>query len=166
MRKEHLKEDIIHVRVNKEEKEEVSQILEALGTNLSAVINMMIRNIILYKGIPFDVVLPKEENRKELSDEDNRTAEAENISLSNQEEKPEDFPNNDFSQHGMEGAAVSEQESLVNLNEDKDVFDTSDLDEMEGLLGISLRSVSASGEKRSIEKKQLNENLSIMSLLD
>lgn len=41
--------------VGKESKEKASEILERLGTNLSAVVNMMIKQIILTEGIPFEV---------------------------------------------------------------------------------------------------------------
>ena len=49
----------MHIRVNKEVREEAEQILKSLGTNLSAVFELMLRQIILTRGIPFSVVLPE-----------------------------------------------------------------------------------------------------------
>ena len=45
----------LQVRVNEEDKAKASAILEELGTNLSAVVNMMIRQIILTESIPFEI---------------------------------------------------------------------------------------------------------------
>ena len=46
---------VLQVRVNTKDKEKASEILESLGTNVSAVVNMLIRQIIITEGIPFDV---------------------------------------------------------------------------------------------------------------
>ena len=46
---------LLQVRTSAEDKEKASEILENLGTNLSAVVNMMIKQIILTEGIPFEV---------------------------------------------------------------------------------------------------------------
>ncbi len=48
---------LLQVRTSAEDKEKASEILEKLGTNLSAVVNMMIKQIILTEGIPFEVKL-------------------------------------------------------------------------------------------------------------
>ena len=45
----------LQVRVNEDDKERASQIRENLGTNLSTVVNMMIKQIILTESIPFEV---------------------------------------------------------------------------------------------------------------
>ncbi|MCH4006299.1 MAG: type II toxin-antitoxin system RelB/DinJ family antitoxin [Eubacterium sp.] len=50
----------IQIRTDAEDKKEASEILNALGTNLSAVLNMTIKQIILQRRIPFDVALPEE----------------------------------------------------------------------------------------------------------
>ena len=50
----------IQIRTDEKDKKEASEILSALGTNLSAVLNMTIKQIILQRRIPFDVALPKE----------------------------------------------------------------------------------------------------------
>ena len=46
---------LLQVRTSAEDKEKASEILEKLGTNLSAVVNMMIKQIILTEGIPFEI---------------------------------------------------------------------------------------------------------------
>lgn len=46
---------LLQVRTSEEDKEKASKILENLGTNLSAVVNMMIKQIIITEGIPFEV---------------------------------------------------------------------------------------------------------------
>lgn len=46
---------LLQVRTSLEDKEKASEILEKLGTNLSAVVNMMIKQIILTESIPFEV---------------------------------------------------------------------------------------------------------------
>lgn len=48
---------LLQVRTSTEDKEKASEILEGLGTNLSAVVNMMLKQIILTKGIPFQVTM-------------------------------------------------------------------------------------------------------------
>lgn len=44
-------------RTDKNSKEEASAILKSLGTDLSSVFNMCMRQITIQKGIPFDVNL-------------------------------------------------------------------------------------------------------------
>ena len=44
---------LLQIRTSAEDKEKASEILNKLGTNLSAVVNMMIKQIILTEGIPF-----------------------------------------------------------------------------------------------------------------
>lgn len=46
---------LLQVRTSAEDKEKASKILENLGTNLSAVVNMLIKQIILTEGIPFEI---------------------------------------------------------------------------------------------------------------
>lgn len=45
--------------MNEEDKEKASEILEGLGTNLSAVTKMMVKQIIINGSIPFKVSLDK-----------------------------------------------------------------------------------------------------------
>lgn len=46
---------LLQVRTSAKDKEKASAILEKLGTNLSAVVNMLIKQIIITEGIPFEV---------------------------------------------------------------------------------------------------------------
>ena len=46
---------LLQVRTSPEDKEKASEILDKLGTNLSAVVNMMIKQIILTESIPFEI---------------------------------------------------------------------------------------------------------------
>lgn len=46
---------LLQVRTSAEDKEKASAILEKLGTNLSEVVNMLIKQIIITEGIPFEV---------------------------------------------------------------------------------------------------------------
>lgn len=46
---------LLQVRTSGEDKEKASEILEKLGTNLSAVVNMLIKQIIIKEVIPFEV---------------------------------------------------------------------------------------------------------------
>ena len=48
---------MLQVRTNAADREKAAEILEALGTNLSAVVNMLIKQIILTQSIPFEVKL-------------------------------------------------------------------------------------------------------------
>ena len=48
---------MLQVRTNAADREKAAEILEALGTNLSAVVNMLIKQIIMTKSIPFEVKL-------------------------------------------------------------------------------------------------------------
>ena len=56
----------IQVRADENDKEMASEILDKLGTNLSAVINMLLKQIIMTKSIPFAVKL----NNNIYSEED------------------------------------------------------------------------------------------------
>ncbi len=47
----------LQVRVDEKDKEKAAEILEHLGTNLSAVVNMMIKQIIITRSIPFEIKL-------------------------------------------------------------------------------------------------------------
>ena len=45
----------IQVRTNQNDKEQASAILDKLGTNISTVVNMLLKQIIMTKGIPFEI---------------------------------------------------------------------------------------------------------------
>lgn len=61
-----MKNNVVHVRVNSELKNNVEMILDNLGVSLSYAINMYLKQIEAKRGIPFDVVLPSEEKSKEI----------------------------------------------------------------------------------------------------
>lgn len=48
----------LQVRTNEADKQQAGEILEQLGTNFSAVVNMLLKQIIITKSIPFKVELP------------------------------------------------------------------------------------------------------------
>ena len=47
----------LQVRVDEKDKEKAAEILGHLGTNLSAVVNMLIKQIIITRSIPFEIKL-------------------------------------------------------------------------------------------------------------
>ena len=50
----------LYARIEPEVKEEAEMILESLGVSVSAAINMFYKQIILQRGLPFDVKIPVE----------------------------------------------------------------------------------------------------------
>jgi addiction module RelB/DinJ family antitoxin len=48
---------LLQVRTDPADREKAVEILEALGTNLSAVVNMLIKQIIMTRSIPFEIKL-------------------------------------------------------------------------------------------------------------
>lgn len=46
---------LLQVRTSEEDKTKAAEILESLGTNLSTVVNMLLKQIIITEGIPFEV---------------------------------------------------------------------------------------------------------------
>lgn len=53
---------VTNIRVNREDKEMVDKILQELGLNFSSIINLLMKQIILTKGVPFSIVIPQEES--------------------------------------------------------------------------------------------------------
>ena len=53
----------LQVRVDEKDKEQAAQILDGLGTNLSTVVNMLIKQIIITESIPFDIKLGRNAGR-------------------------------------------------------------------------------------------------------
>lgn len=51
----------LYARIEPEVKEEAEQILQTLGISVSSAINMYYKQIILQRGIPFEVKIPKAE---------------------------------------------------------------------------------------------------------
>ena len=50
-----MEKTFLQVRTDTKDKEQASAILEELGTNLSSVVNMLLKQIILTKSIPFEI---------------------------------------------------------------------------------------------------------------
>ena len=80
-----MEKTFLQVRTNASDKEQASAILEELGTNLSAVVNMLLKQIILTKGIPFDVKMPQTYTSEEKVEEIKATMEMEGLSLEESE---------------------------------------------------------------------------------
>lgn len=51
----------ISVQIDKEDKEQATEILQKLGVSMSGLINMTIKQLIMRGSIPFEVSIPKEE---------------------------------------------------------------------------------------------------------
>lgn len=54
-----MEKTFLQVRTDTKDKEQASIILEELGTNLSSVVNMLLKQIILTKSIPFEIKIPQ-----------------------------------------------------------------------------------------------------------
>lgn len=76
--------NLLQVRTQGNDKIEAAEILEKLGTNLSTVINMLLKQIILTEGIPFEVTLKHENlySESKAIDEISATMRFENMELS------------------------------------------------------------------------------------
>ena len=62
---------LLQVRVDPDDREKASEILESLGTNLSGVVNMLLKQIIITEGIPFEIrkiTTPKKNKKTEGTD--------------------------------------------------------------------------------------------------
>ena len=61
----------VHVRIKEDTKKQAEAILEELGISRSVAIEMFYRQIILNRGIPFDVAIPNAlRSREELTKEE------------------------------------------------------------------------------------------------
>lgn len=72
----------LQVRTDKSDKEKASDILESLGTNLSSVVNMLLKQIIITKSIPFEVKMPSNYSINEITEEVKASMAMENMQLS------------------------------------------------------------------------------------
>ncbi|WP_312702042.1 type II toxin-antitoxin system RelB/DinJ family antitoxin [Sedimentibacter sp.] len=76
----------IQVRAEENDKELASEILEKLGTNLSMVVNMLLKQIIMTKSIPFEVKLNESNyTEDETIAEINATLAMENMNLTKED---------------------------------------------------------------------------------
>lgn len=75
----------LQVRTNEADKEQAGAILEELGTNLSTVINMLLKQIIMTKSIPFEIKLSQPYTRAEMMSEVKATMAMENMPLTQED---------------------------------------------------------------------------------
>ena len=59
---------IVQVRVNEQTKAEARAVLKALDMSMSEAICLFLRQVVLHRGIPFDVKIPNELTAKTLAD--------------------------------------------------------------------------------------------------
>lgn len=71
----------LQVRTNEADKEQAGAILEELGTNLSTVVNMLLKQIILTKSVPFEIKLNRPYTKDEMLSEVHATMKMENMEL-------------------------------------------------------------------------------------
>ncbi len=76
-----MEKTFLQVRTEKSDKEKASDILESLGTNLSSVVNMLLKQIILTKSIPFEVKVPSGYTMPEITQEIQASMAMENMEL-------------------------------------------------------------------------------------
>lgn len=77
----------LQVRTEERDKEQASVILEELGTNLSSVVNMLLKQIIMTKSIPFEVKMPQTYTEKEKTEEIKASMEMEHLTLTEEDLK-------------------------------------------------------------------------------
>ncbi|MGL5434740.1 MAG: type II toxin-antitoxin system RelB/DinJ family antitoxin [Lachnospiraceae bacterium] len=75
----------LQVRTEDKVKEQASLIVEELGTNLSSVVNMLLKQIILTKSIPFEVKLPQTYTEEEAIAEVKATMAMEHMPLTTED---------------------------------------------------------------------------------
>jgi DNA-damage-inducible protein J len=73
------KNDFIRARTNKSLKQEASAILDTIGLNMTDAINLYLKQITLYNGLPFEVKIPNEETIQAIKEM--KGSEKESISL-------------------------------------------------------------------------------------
>lgn len=77
----------LQVRTDEKDKEQASVILEELGTNLSSVVNMLLKQIIMTKSIPFEVKMPQAYTAEEKTEEIKASMEMEKLMLTEEDLK-------------------------------------------------------------------------------
>lgn len=76
-----MEKTFLQVRTDKADKEKASDILESLGTNLSSVVNMLLKQIIMTKSIPFEVKITPNCSKDEIIEEVQASMAMENMLL-------------------------------------------------------------------------------------
>ena len=62
----------LNIRTTPEIKKGAELILNGLGLNISSAVNLFLKQVINYKGIPFDLRLPNHETQQAMDDVNNR----------------------------------------------------------------------------------------------
>ena len=62
----------LNIRTTLEIKKRAELILNDLGLNISSAVNLFLKQVINYKGIPFDLRLPNQETQQAMDDVNNR----------------------------------------------------------------------------------------------
>lgn len=62
----------LNIRTTEEIKKGAEAILDGLGLNISSAVNLFLKQVINYKGIPFDLRLPNQETQQAMEDIENR----------------------------------------------------------------------------------------------
>lgn len=75
----------LQVRTDESDKEQVNTKLEGLGTNISSVVNMLLKQIILTKSIPFEVKMSQTYTNDENLSEIQATMSMENMQLTSED---------------------------------------------------------------------------------
>jgi addiction module RelB/DinJ family antitoxin len=75
----------IQVRINDADKKKAGEILDDLGTNFSTVINMLLKQIIITKSIPFEIKLDHSDVKEKMISEVQATMKMENMELNDDE---------------------------------------------------------------------------------
>lgn len=76
-----MEKTFLQVRTDKNDKEQAVEILESLGTNISSVVNMLLKQIIMTKSIPFEVKVPEGYSISEIVEEVQASMSMENMPL-------------------------------------------------------------------------------------
>ena len=104
---------LVQIRTAEEDKRQASEILERLGTNLSAVFNMMLKQIILTESIPFEISLHPE---KSVSDA-NVNAVAATMRIENMELDEEEMAMLRFYQKNPDAGDTLRKQIIESLGE-------------------------------------------------
>ena len=57
-----MKSEVIHARIESNVKNDSQLILNRIGISLSQAVDLFLRQVVLNKGMPFELAIPKEEN--------------------------------------------------------------------------------------------------------
>jgi len=62
----------LNIRTTEEIKKGAEAVLDGLGLNISSAVNLFLKQVINYKGIPFDLRLPNQETLQAMDDINHR----------------------------------------------------------------------------------------------